>query len=200
MVGTTPACHRRTTRISQVHHWVFDSEGHARLAIPEVLTIQISLRQSADDQAVDITQRSCTTSHRTLGVHENHAGNYQTEYAHLVNKGQKMAYLISAQSITRSDAWTAYRSIYLPSMNYSIPTTRFSRQEFATIQRSPIHSPIRVLLSATNPGSFFLMQLANGCLPFATSSQVWNVSSRCPTHTHSAFVRSTTAFSWMMHW
>jgi hypothetical protein len=51
-------------------HWGFDSEGHARLATPEELNIQISLRQSANDQEIDITQRCCTTSHRTLGVHE----------------------------------------------------------------------------------------------------------------------------------
>jgi hypothetical protein len=38
-------------------HWVFDSEGKARLATPEELDIQISLRQSADGQDIDITQR-----------------------------------------------------------------------------------------------------------------------------------------------
>jgi hypothetical protein len=48
-------------------HWVFDSEGYARLVTPEELDIQISLRQSADDQEIDITQRSCTTFHRALG-------------------------------------------------------------------------------------------------------------------------------------
>jgi hypothetical protein len=52
-------------------HWVFYSEGYAQLATPEELDIQISLQQSADDQEIDTTQRSCTTSHRTLGVHEN---------------------------------------------------------------------------------------------------------------------------------
>jgi hypothetical protein len=46
-------------------HWVFDSEGQARLATPEELNIQISLRQSADDQDMYITQRCCTTSWRT---------------------------------------------------------------------------------------------------------------------------------------
>jgi hypothetical protein len=44
----------------------------------------------------------------------------------------------------RSDAWLAYRSIDLPSMSYSLPSTSFTRRELATIQRSPI----RALLSA----------------------------------------------------
>jgi hypothetical protein len=68
-------------------HWVFDSEGYARLATPEELDIQISL--GAKDQEIDIKQRSCTTFHRTLGVDENPAGIYKTEYTHIVTKGQK---------------------------------------------------------------------------------------------------------------
>jgi hypothetical protein len=51
-----------------------------------------------------------------------------------------MANLISAQSIARFDGWTAYRSIYLPSMSYSLPNTSFTRQELATIQRSLIRA------------------------------------------------------------
>jgi hypothetical protein len=54
-----------------------------------------------------------------------------------------MAQLISAQSTKRSDGWLAYRSIYLASMSYSLPTTGFTRQELATIQRGPL----QVLLS-----------------------------------------------------
>jgi hypothetical protein len=49
-----------------------------------------------------------------------------------------MAQLTLAQSITRSEAWTAYQSICLPSMRYSLPAISFARQERAAIQRSPI--------------------------------------------------------------
>jgi hypothetical protein len=55
-----------------------------------------------------------------------------------------MAQLIPAQSITHFEAWTAYRSIYLPSMLYTLPAISFTRQELATIRRSPI----QVILSA----------------------------------------------------
>jgi hypothetical protein len=70
-------------------HWKFDSEGHARLATPEELNFQISLRQSADDQQVDITQRSCMESHKTLGVHDNPVSNHRTEYDHSLTRGRK---------------------------------------------------------------------------------------------------------------
>jgi hypothetical protein len=49
-----------------------------------------------------------------------------------------MAQLTSAQAITRFEAWTVYQNIHLSSMRYSLPTTNFTRQEVATIQRSPI--------------------------------------------------------------
>jgi hypothetical protein len=55
-----------------------------------------------------------------------------------------MAHLISAQLIARHEAWLAHRSIYLPSMSYSLPSTSFTRRELANIQSSPI----RALLSA----------------------------------------------------
>jgi hypothetical protein len=103
-----------------------------------------SLLQSADDQHVDITQRSCTESHKTLGVHDNPFSNHRTEYDHLFAKGRNMAQLISAQTVTRPEAWTAYRDIYRASMSYSLPVTSFTRQELDKIQRRPI----QVLLSA----------------------------------------------------
>jgi hypothetical protein len=55
-------------------------------------------------------------------------------------KGTIMALLISAQLIARSEGWLAYRSIYLPSMSYSLPSTSFTRRELATIQRRPIRA------------------------------------------------------------
>jgi hypothetical protein len=39
---------------------VFDSDGHVRLATPEEVNIQVSLRQSADDQDIDIAFNDVT--------------------------------------------------------------------------------------------------------------------------------------------
>jgi hypothetical protein len=51
-----------------------------------------------------------------------------------------MAHLISARLITRFEAWTAYRSIYLLSMSYSLPSTSFNRRELDRVQSSPIRA------------------------------------------------------------
>jgi hypothetical protein len=64
------------------------------------LNIYISLWQNAYDQEKDIAQRSYTTPHRALGIHENPAVIYKTKYTHLVTKIQTLAQLMSAQSIT----------------------------------------------------------------------------------------------------
>jgi hypothetical protein len=53
-----------------------------------------------------------------------------------------MAHLISAQLISRLEGWLAYRSIYLPSMSYSLPSTS-TRRELATIRAAD-----KALLSA----------------------------------------------------
>jgi hypothetical protein len=109
------------------------------------MLIQITLRQSTDEQEVTITQRCCTASRRTLGVHENPSSNLQTEFEHLLSKGKKMSHLISAQFITRTEAWTAYRSIYLLSMSYSFPRTSFNRRELAKVQSRPINAQLSAM-------------------------------------------------------
>lgn len=130
MVGTATAYRGWTTRTIQV---LVDSEGCARLTTPEELDIQISLRQSADDQDINITQRSCTKSHRKLAVHENSAGSYKTEYTSCQQRLEDGATVLKAQSISRFEARTAYRSIYHPGMRYSLPATSSDRQELVVV-------------------------------------------------------------------
>lgn len=70
--------------------------------------------------------------------------NKSEEYTHLVAKGQAMVQLISAQSITCSEAWTAAEEVSI----FRVCTTAYPplaslKQELATI----LHSPIEVLLS-----------------------------------------------------
>jgi hypothetical protein len=87
MVGTTTVCYGRTTRLTlpKYFYCTIFYTGYlipkaTRLATPEELE---------GDQEIDIKQRSCTTFHRTLGVDENPAGIYKSEYTHIVTKGQK---------------------------------------------------------------------------------------------------------------
>ena len=108
---------------------VFDSKRHTRLATPEKLNIQIFLRQCADDQEIEISQHCCTTSHHTLDDYEKTSGNYSTKLRTSTSsvKARKIANLISARTIARSDGWIAYRSIYFLSMSYRLPSNSFTR-------------------------------------------------------------------------
>jgi hypothetical protein len=107
-----------------------------------------------------MTQRWCTTSHRTLGVRQNPSGNLQTECDHLLSEGKKTAHLISAQVIARHEAWMAYRSIYLPSMSYSLSSTSFDRKTLAKIQSNPI----RALLSAMGFNRNMPLEVVSGTI------------------------------------
>jgi hypothetical protein len=49
-------------------HWEFDEDGNARLAIPNELGGDtITIRQSGDNEEVEITHKDCNKGHRTLG-------------------------------------------------------------------------------------------------------------------------------------
>jgi hypothetical protein len=58
-------------------HWVFDS---IRTGYPDLHPAECRLARK------DIAQRCYQESHRRLGVHENPAGIYKTEYTHLLTK------------------------------------------------------------------------------------------------------------------
>jgi hypothetical protein len=77
------ACRTHAKLLIYVVKTVFEIEGEAWLATQEELNIQITLRQSSAAQDVVISHKCCTTSHRTLGAHENPSDNLQTECKHL---------------------------------------------------------------------------------------------------------------------
>jgi hypothetical protein len=74
MVGAITARYRVQLELPKCFyyllHWVFDSEGCARLATPDEMDIQISIQQSADDQEIDIAQRCCQDSSHAGGSRE----------------------------------------------------------------------------------------------------------------------------------
>ena len=120
----------------------FDKEGKARLAaLPELQQYNnIVLRQSETQNNETITHRDCHNSHKTLGVMEDLSGNNAGERERLQTKASKMAQLISAGSLTRSDASVLYRSVYLGSMGYSLPVTTFTEKELSKIQGAPVQA------------------------------------------------------------
>jgi hypothetical protein len=106
MVGTAFACHRRQVKLPKFSyyliHWVFDYEGHTRLATPEELNIQISLRQSADDKKLSVVARQLITH---LASMKKDQATTKPRKSTSSAKARKIANLISAQTIARSDGW-----------------------------------------------------------------------------------------------
>ncbi len=119
-------------------HWQFDHEGWASLTPATEITPPIQLRQSSNGHLMDIEQRDCRQSHRTLGVMENPSMDYSDHKKYLQSKGKSLALHLSASQVNPTESWVAYRSIYLASMRYSLAATSFSQWDFNHIQSFPI--------------------------------------------------------------
>jgi hypothetical protein len=82
MVGSTTPCNRRKVGTRHIlfyyiMHLEFDKDRNGRLATPEELGGDtITIRQSGDNEEVEITHTDCNTAHRTLGVMINPAGTH----------------------------------------------------------------------------------------------------------------------------
>jgi hypothetical protein len=70
-----------------IMHWEFDEDGNAASLIPEELGGDpIPIRQSGDNEEVEITDKDCNTAHRTLEVMIQPAGTQTAEAERLLEK------------------------------------------------------------------------------------------------------------------
>jgi hypothetical protein len=76
-------------------HWEFDAMPVWRH--PTTITI----RQSEDNEKVEITHRNCNAAHRTLAVMMNPAGTQKAEAERLLEKGKKIATKVQAGCLPR---------------------------------------------------------------------------------------------------
>ena len=63
-------------------------------------------------------------------------GSSTLEVSHLTKKGRRLGVALATNKISRKAARTFYRSIFLPSMTYSLPSTHLSPKECQTIHKS----------------------------------------------------------------
>jgi hypothetical protein len=101
-----------------------------------------------------------------------------------------MSHLISAQLITRHEGWLPFRSIYLPSMGYSLSSTSFPRRALAKIQSSPIRAllpamgfnrimPLEVVFGPNSIGGIGLrLYVGQGCQKTSSLLQYARQNSR----------------------
>jgi hypothetical protein len=122
-------------------HWEFDEDGNDNLATPEELGGDtMTIRQSGDNKAVEITHKDCNTAHRILGKMINPAGTQTAAAEQLLEKVKKIAAEVQADYLPRHYAQVVCGNIYLPGIGYSLPVTTFSEDELNHIQSTPIQA------------------------------------------------------------
>ena len=86
--------------------------------------------QLTDGTTVNPTyQISNYTSHKTLGCYINPAYNNNQTWQKMQQKNTSFANLLETNYFTRSEAWTFYTAMYLPSITYPLPITPLSKHQ-----------------------------------------------------------------------
>lgn len=125
-------------------YWVFNDEGEARLLSKNDTPSEVKIVDSETGNIVYIEQKDCNVAHKTLGAMENPSEEYREEVQRLVEKGRSIAQRIAAASLTQNEARILYRSMYMPSMSYSLPAGIMTLEESEKAQGAAIQA----LLSA----------------------------------------------------
>ncbi len=79
--------------------------------------------------SVTIQSKSNYTSHKTLGCFVEPRGNQEGMKKHLTTKMSEFHRVLVSSALNRSEAWTFYVAIYLPSIGYPLPICHFSKTE-----------------------------------------------------------------------
>lgn len=90
-------------------------------------TTTVKLQQSA--RVTRIKQKSNYDAHKTLGCYINPAYTRTQPWKAIVTKNENFAQLLETNFFTRSETWTFYSSIYLPSITYSLPITPLTKEQ-----------------------------------------------------------------------
>jgi hypothetical protein len=115
--------------------WDFQADGYAFTKDPEAIAKSIAVKDIHGCMKT-IKLLPATTSQKLLGSMKNPIGNQQDEVQRLLEKSNKMAVLINANAISRSEAKMVYESFYLPAMRYSLSITSINQMDFETIQKN----------------------------------------------------------------
>ena len=118
--------------------WKFDHEGKA---IPTTIieqrttSQQILINETSTGNKVKIQQKEAQESHKTLGCFKSITGNSDQQLQYLKARSDKYANAIKNGKLTRKQARMAYKTIYIPSLQYGLPACSLSENNIDYIQR-----------------------------------------------------------------
>ena len=137
-------------------HWKLSRTGLASMSSPHELQISIELTDSTNNQSCTIDHRDVRSVHKTQGVLLCPQDTDSEEFRRLTEKSRNLSRAIQSAKLTRAEARTAYNSIYLPSIGYSLGCTALTTQELSAIEAPFVHEIPATTLSYT--GRWYLPQ------------------------------------------
>ena len=115
-------------------HYKFTLDG---LALPTAGSFgpSITIQFTPDEPPTPLKQLSAYASHKTLGAQKAPTSTNKQLYVALDKKNTAHAQVIARSPFTKTDAWSYYHSIYLPSITYPFPSLTISDDHCDKLQR-----------------------------------------------------------------
>ena len=119
--------------------WKFDKAGRPSLIAHEDLRgCSINLTSGLSPDSLAIEHKPATEAHRTLGVWLSPTAESVTQTQHCLSRSQQITAGLRSNQLTRTQAWMAYRHIWLPSVGYPLACSNLSPTQLDKIQSSAI--------------------------------------------------------------
>ncbi len=113
--------------------WKWEN-GRATMSDPSESEIILPRGDQEPDE--QIQRKLSSEAHRTLGVRIAPDGNWLAELKHLKSKAKKYSQRLLSAKLSTTEAWLAYRTMYIPSMTYSAGITWLSKQQCDEIEKT----------------------------------------------------------------
>jgi hypothetical protein len=134
--------------------WIWIN-GRPQLQPRQALNNTIELRSaqtSPDSAGTPIKYTNPYTATKMLGVHLSPAGDFTIHLQHLRSKADSYAQCLRTSNITGSELHTFIRSVYSPSMLYSLPTLAVNEDKMQPVQTKLLATVLNKLgASSTTP-------------------------------------------------
>ncbi|KAL7572600.1 hypothetical protein ACA910_010358 [Epithemia clementina (nom. ined.)] len=117
-------------------HWHFDATGTPQLATKAQLATSILIMDSATGTQPEIPFLEVSAAHKTLGVMVQPDNKMTAQRQHLVAQAKHHALALKRGPLTQCEGWTYYRSIFFPSIPYSLPSMFLTQCDLHTVDHA----------------------------------------------------------------
>ena len=123
--------------------WKCDEEGRAtpyKISEQRQEAPQIEIKDTNSSMQVKINHKESNESHKSLGCYKSIQGNQDQQVKYLKNRSNKYANAMKNGKLTRKQARMSYKTIFIPSVKYSLPACSLTGADIDHIQKFAIEN------------------------------------------------------------